>query len=774
VLDSKSRRLDTLRVALGALVLLALPAVAATPLASRGQPIVEVIAALESRGLTIIYSSELLDSSMTVRDEPTVSDPLELLREVLKPYGLGLAPGPRQAWLVVREVPATVAAPPVPASTTPPKKPEVQQPPPLETIVVSASYYALGREASASTSFLSHAELENLPTLGEDAMRAVHGLPGVASSGVTARMNVRGGEEDEMLMRLDGMRMYDPFHFRDFENLFSSIDPAVVEGMEVRTGGYPAAYGDRMSGVVEMRSLEPADERVNELRVSAVNSAFQSSGRFDEGRGEWVASLRRSNLDLIINATSPEIGEPEYFDLFGKVGYSVSDDWNVSGELLALDDEIGLHDGDEVNESANYTDAYYWARFDHTPGDRFEGHYLVSQTRLRESHNGFVDDVDRAVGTLDESRDISITAVAADWLHRWSDRRLLKWGAEVREGDADYLHDSHAVFPNPIEFEGTVRTGVDASFDKDIEGRQSALYVSHVARWGERFTTELGLRWDDQTYTGDSQLSPRANLLVDIGPRTQLRAAAGRYYQSQGLEELQINDGVSQFFPAQEAEHLVVGLEHRFDNGLRVQIEAYEKEFERLRPRFENLYMRLDLLPELQPDRIRIDPRSGESSGIEVAVEQSIYSWQWWFNVAWSSVEDQLGGRVPRSWDQPWSVGAGLIRSGERWIVSAAATWHEGWPSTSLALVDDRLVAGEFNAGRVGSYQSIDVRVSRVFELPRSTLTVFGELINALNHPNPCCLAYDLSNDPGEEPELELDTETWLPLVPSVGVAWRF
>ena len=81
---------------------LALPAFAASPLASRGQPLVEVIAALEARGLTIIYSSELLDSSMTVRDEPQASDPVEILREVLEPWGLGIAPGPHDALYLFR------------------------------------------------------------------------------------------------------------------------------------------------------------------------------------------------------------------------------------------------------------------------------------------------------------------------------------------------------------------------------------------------------------------------------------------------------------------------------------------------------------------------------------------------------------------------------------------------------------------------------------------------------------------------------------------------
>ena len=69
-----------MRAALLALLLLALP-VFALPTATRGQPLVEVIAALEAGGLTIIYSNDLLDPSMVVRDEPRASDPVEILRE---------------------------------------------------------------------------------------------------------------------------------------------------------------------------------------------------------------------------------------------------------------------------------------------------------------------------------------------------------------------------------------------------------------------------------------------------------------------------------------------------------------------------------------------------------------------------------------------------------------------------------------------------------------------------------------------------------------------
>jgi outer membrane receptor protein involved in Fe transport len=801
-----------------------------------------VIAALEARGLDIIYSNDLVDSAMTVRDVPTTSDPVELLRQVLQPYGLGLRQGPRGAWLVVRE--SSVARPPptivrgrvlnadsgepvghakvrvietgaststtargafrleVPApgryrvsaeaegydpgeplfvevvagSETPPVKLELRaRALPIETIVVSASYYTLGREPAPSSGYLSAAQIENLPTVGEDALRATHTLPGLASSGVTARSNVRGGNDNETLLLLDGMRIYDPFHFRDFESLFSSIDPAVIDGIEVRTGGYPAPYGDRASAVIEMQSLTPPDAREQELRVSLVNSAFLSTGRFADGRGGWVGSLRRSNIDLLVKAIDPELGEPEYFDTFGKLSYAINDHLRVTGNALALDDEISLHDEDVAAASADYSDGYYWVRFDHAPGTAFEGSYLLSQTRLRESHDGFLADPGRAFGELAESRDVTINAIAAQWQKHFSDRQLLKWGAELRDGRASYDHSAQASYPNPIEFEGMTRTGVDVGFDVHVDGQQRALYASHVSRWTKLVTSELGLRWDSQSYTGESQLSPRINLLFDVGPRTQVRAAAGRYYQAQGFEELQISDGVSTFFPAERARHLVLSVEHRFDDALHLKIEAYSKRFDRLHPRFENLYSRLDLLPELQPDRVRIDAQSAHAQGIELLLEQDVHDWHWWVNVTRSSVEDRIGTiDVPRSWDQPWSIGAGAIWTRASWTASLVATYHSGWPVTSLSLVDDRLVAGAFNAGRVARFQSIDLRLSRVIELPRSELTVFGEVINALDHSNPCCVAYDLEADPGEDVALELGLDDWLPRVPSVGVAWKF
>jgi len=83
-------------------------------------------------------------------------------------------------------------------------------------------------------------------------------------------------------------------------------------------------------------------------------------------------------------------------------------------------------------------------------------------------------------------------------------------------------------------------------------------------------------------------------------------------------------------------------------------------------------------------------------------------------------------------------------------------------------------VVGPRNAARLHDYASVDLRVSRDFALPRGTLNVFAEVSNVFDRSNPCCV--DFSYDTAEDGAIELEKQyrNWLPLVPNVGVLWKF
>jgi outer membrane receptor protein involved in Fe transport len=297
-------------------------------------------------------------------------------------------------------------------------------------------------------------------------------------------------------------------------------------------------------------------------------------------------------------------------------------------------------------------------------------------------------------------------------------------------------------------------------------------------------TAELGIRWDTQDHTdrpNERQLSPRFSLLQKLGERTDLRVSLGRYHQSQGIYELQIEDGVTDFFPAQRADHAIVAIQRVFGERYSARIEAYWKSLHQPRPRYENLLDPLAVIPELEPDRVRVAPESAYARGLEMSVAyDGPEALSWWASYTLSRVEDRIAGRdVPRSWDQRHALQGGIAWDGPRWSFGGTLNVHSGWPTTGLTFDQTDPTApvailGERNAVRLGGFASLDFRANRRLPLRIGSLDVFFELSNATNRENPCCGDFDLDEDANGAVILEQRTDLWLPRLASFGVLWAF
>jgi outer membrane receptor protein involved in Fe transport len=301
----------------------------------------------------------------------------------------------------------------------------------------------------------------------------------------------------------------------------------------------------------------------------------------------------------------------------------------------------------------------------------------------------------------------------------------------------------------------------------------------------DRLTGELGMRWDNQTWDkvdGGTQLSPRVNLRYDPDARTQLRASWGRFYQAQGINELQVEDGIDTFFPAQRADHLILSAEHALANRIRVRLEAYYKDYEELKPRFENMFDPLVLIPELQTDRIEVAATSGSVRGLELLLNRrGAGPWGWWLSYTWSQADDNINGdEVSRSWDQTHSFNAGLNWINGPWDVTLAGTWHTGWPTTPVTLGAappgdvPPVVIGERNNTRFDAFKSVDLRVAYTFALENSELLTFVEFTNLLVQKNACCVEYSERDTGGGVYTLDRDLDEWIRFAPNFGVLWRF
>jgi len=486
----------------------------------------------------------------------------------------------------------------------------------------------------------------------------------------------------------------------------------------------------------------------------------------------------------------PEYGAPRYSDILARVGWQLSERTYLSANSLVSDDEITISSS-ESGEDANarYANLVLWLKADSVWNENLESSTILSVTKIDNARSGRTEIPNTISGVLDDSREFRTAALKQDWQYSVSSNWLLSAGFDFRRMQADYRFDaSLAIFP-PFDQILDNQPLVVRSIETSPHGSQYAAYVESRWRPFEKLFVDVGVRWDQQTYTiadNDDQVSPRLNILYLFGERTELRLGFGRFYQAQEINELQVGDGLAEFLPAQRAEHVVGTLSHRFSSGIDLRLEVYRKSYQSLIPRYENVFNPLAVIPELQIDRTRVDADSAIAQGAEIMIsgESERKGFLWWASYTWSEVIDTIGNRkAKRSWDETHTLKAGLNWDWGKWNFSAAGIVRTGWPKTDLITQTitnpngtEELIAftAERNSTRYDIFHSLDARVSRDFNVSKGTLTGFLEIANLYNRNNPCCTLYTRQTDADGTEFVQANSRNWLPLVPSLGIIWQF
>jgi hypothetical protein len=216
----------------------------------------------------------------------------------------------------------------------------------LRDIVITPGHYGVLDAAVASKEELTRDEIEVIPQLGEDVFRAVKRLPGIASDDISTRLNPRGATDQELLVLLDGLELYEPYHLKDFDGALGIIDIHSLGSVELRTGGFPVRYGDKLAGVFDMTSrVPPITGTRTTLGLSITNASMMSQGGFAGGKGQWLVSARRGYLDLVLQMTGDDDSlSPRYCDVFGKVEYMLHPEHRIAVHTLHASDNLRLHD----------------------------------------------------------------------------------------------------------------------------------------------------------------------------------------------------------------------------------------------------------------------------------------------------------------------------------------------------------------------------------------------------------------------------------------------
>jgi outer membrane receptor protein involved in Fe transport len=706
----------------------------------------------------------------------------------------------------------------------------------LKEVVITPGSFSVMAKATVSKQTLSEKDIKNM-SFSEDVTRAVSRLPGVSSNDFSSKFSVRGGEADEVMITLDGMDLYDPFHQRDFAGgLFSIVDIESIEGIDLLTGGFSAEYGTRQSGVFNMRTRQILEnERRHSVGISAINARIYSEGSLLNEKGSYIISARRGMLDQTIRVVGNNQEIPIYYDMFGKVEYKLNDKHKVSLHMLYAGDKTMIRDivlndllqtplidldtisnvreteSDTLTDwdihDTKYTNLYSWITLTSIYSPKlysrtiFFGGILTYERNGNAYKEGFSDKI---TFNLKDNRDFTFFGVKQDWNWEAGEKIFLKTGFDVRQLQADYRYN-FAVNDYRVNSSGVVNPYSESRKAKlSPSGQQVGAYISGKIMALPKLFIEPGLRYDYVSYTNEHMIGPRLSAAYMVNKTTFLRAAWGQYYQPQFINSIQVNFGVSDFATAEMAEHYVLGLEHFFPFGLEFRIEAYYKDITVPTVSYQNLRDPWEVFPEARNDVVKLNLNGARSKGIELFFKYDIgKKVSCWFTYTWARSEENIEsiefdgllekqtGWLPRYNNQDHTIFTDInYRPNDKWVINMSWQFWTGWPYTKYnyeyVFLDDGRIHYypdhlKFRGQNFEPYHRMDVRVNRKFELKYGHLNTYVHIVNVYNRQNPRKYDRDVVSENDELiPDgkggfiTHEDYAAWLGIVPNVGISWEF
>ena len=748
-----------------------------------GKPLSALLEALRHGGVQVLYSSALVPDGLLVTGEPQGATLLERTAAAARASGLELrllAPG---HYVVNRATPASGGAAPATADGA---DALIAHPPALDEITIFASRYAFGDGVENSIHALSADLIAVVPGAASDVVKAARTLPGAASAD-DVRPHIRGSQQDDALTLFDHIPIADPYHLQSFQRLMSAFDASVVGGMTVYSGGFPARFGTRSGGVIDIvpRTAEGGDEY--SVSAGTLTQRLSALGRKDDLPLEWLGAVRRSAPQYAVESFGNSFDRPTILDGVARLRWQPTAAVSWTGGFLFLDDRLDFNaEMTEEDVRARSRDWYAWLTRESLPVDGWQSRGSLSVSHSERTRDGVVARPYFATGSLTEHRDFQGVEAATEWVRDSAPGVRWNLGAQLgrMSGEDDYRR---AVVYSPAAAAIFALNAAEPLTSASAPSETYyAVHASLRVRSFERLEAEVGLRFDGQEYSaaqeplpghGMTQVSPRLNLRYRIAPQVNLYASWGRFSQDQRPNEWRLEENQQRPDPVQTSAQTIIGLSRDFSPLAAVRLEWYRNHWTHVHPYFDNLLSTQSLLPDLTPDRVRIAPAAADADGLELSARGRLGpSGHYWASYTLSRVTDRIGGvDVPRSWDQRSALNAGLAWQSGPCVVSGSLLYHSGWSRTPLAVAaqaapqEPGLLLGARNAGRWSDYVSADLRVSWKKPLRAAQVEWFAEVTNLSNRGNPSSAALALdSSGMGATPTLG----HWLPRQFNAGVTW--
>ena len=425
----------------------------------------------------------------------------------------------------------------------------------LETVIVSAGTFEAGDNSKISV--LKPLDVVTTASALGDFVGALQTLPGTTTVAEDGRLFVRGGDAGETQIFIDGIRVFTPYT-PTTNNIPTRgrYSPFLFDGITFSTGGYSAEYGQALSSVLLLNTIDEPVQEKTDIAIMSVGGGIGNTQKWEKSSlsfntayinlAPYVAAFPDRN-DWIkpFEAYSGESVFRRHFDKGILKFYAAFDGSNFD----LIQEDINLSEGlrFKLKNSNLYTNASYSVDLSDSWKIQTGGSFTHANNKVAVFGSDIMD--------IENSAHLKLKL-----RKRFSNRVKVNFGAE------QFLTDFVEEFENPFAHE---RYG----FNNNI----SAAFTEADLIFSRKFAMKLGVRGEYSHLFKDFTVSPRASLAFKTGKSSQISVAYGDFYQQPFNDILKFE----QILEAQKTEHYILNYQYSANSRI-FRAEAYRKRYSNL------------------------------------------------------------------------------------------------------------------------------------------------------------------------------------------------
>lgn len=426
----------------------------------------------------------------------------------------------------------------------------------LDAVVLSAGTFQAGDNSKVNV--LKPLDVVTTASALGDFVGALQTLPGTTTVAEDGRLFVRGGDANETQIFIDGIRVFTPYSpTTNNAPTRGRYSPFLFDGITFSTGGYSAEFGQALSSVLLLNTIDEPDQEKTDIGIMSVGATLGNTQKWEKSsvsvnasyinlapynaiftnRNDWIEPFETTSGEAVFRKKT-NTGLIKLYGAFDATNFEL------------IQEDINNEDG--LYFKLNNNNLYFNGSYQGVLNDNWSVMGGFSYTHAKNNFN---------VGDLAIKDTENSVHAKLKFKNRVSNRFKLYFGAEYFATDFQE------------NFNDLTITDAKYGYNNNI----AAVFAEADIFISKSLAFKTGVRGEYSELFKAFNLAPRFSLAYKTSEKSQISLAYGNFYQNPSSNVLKFNQDLK----SQNTSHYIFNYQYNQDRKI-FRAEAYYKKYDNL------------------------------------------------------------------------------------------------------------------------------------------------------------------------------------------------